>query len=168
MLWVSPFVHAARPYEAQIAGFMTTALQTLITGEFAGRSPSNADAALNRPICRSGDYDDLRAAATDRDAFDAFRRRCRLVEEKLDETQVHSIAYLPQGYCERLKTAFEKVLAERIYTEPASPMVDLIIEYKGSRFQTTSRQLAPNGGNVSGRRRTSRQCAAKAAMNVLD
>jgi hypothetical protein len=135
-------VRAATPYEAQIGGFMTATLQTLITGEFAGRSPSNADAALSRPICRPSDYDDLRAAASDRAAFDAFRRRCRLVEEKIDETHVHSTAYLPPGYCERLKTAFEKVLAERIYAEPASPTPDLIIEYKGSRFQTTSRQLA--------------------------
>lgn len=139
---VLPPVRAATPYEAQIGGFMTATLQTLITGEFAGRSPSNADAALDRPICRPSDYDDLRAAANDRAAFDAFRRRCKLVEGKLDGTHVHSTAYLPPGYCERLKAAFEKVLAERIYAEPASPTPDMIIEYKGSQFRTTGRQLA--------------------------
>jgi hypothetical protein len=139
-------VHAARPYEAQIGGFMTAALQTLITGEFAGRSPSNADAALDRPICRPSDYDDLRAAANDRDAFDAFRRRCKLVEGKIDGTHVHSTAYLPRGYCEGLKAAFEKALAERVYAEQASPTPDLIIEYKGSRLRTTRRQLARGAG----------------------
>src|SRR5262245_37327294 len=94
---VPPPAHAATPYEAQIGGFMTATLQTLITGEFAGRSPSNADASLHRPVCRPGDYEDLRAAANDRAAFDAFRRRCKLVEGTIDGTQVHSTAYLPQG-----------------------------------------------------------------------
>lgn len=111
--------HAGTPYEAQIGGFMTATLQTLITGEFAGRSPSNADAALHRPVCRPDDYEDLRAAANDRAAFDAFRRRCKLVEGAIDATHVHSTAYLPPGYCEKLKEklkgAFEKALAERVY-----------------------------------------------------
>jgi hypothetical protein len=141
-LCTSPPVRAATPYEAQIGGFMTATLQTLITGEFAGRSPSNADAALNRPICKPSDYDDLRAAANDRAAFDAFRRRCKLVEGTIDATHVHSTAYLPHGYCETLKTAFETVLAERIYAESGNPTRELIIEYKGSRSESTDRLLA--------------------------
>ncbi len=68
---------------------MSALLQTIITGEFAGRSPSNADAPLQRPICKPSDYDDLRAAANDRAAFDAFRRRCRLVEGVSMRTHVH-------------------------------------------------------------------------------
>ena len=143
---VPPPAHAGTPYEAQIGGFMTATLQTLITGEFAGRSPSNADAALHRPVCRPGDYEDLRAAANDRGAFDAFHRRCKLVEGTIDGTHVHSTAHLPQGYCERLKSAFEKALAEQVYAEPASPTPDVIIEYKGSRFRTTKRQLARGAG----------------------
>ena len=122
-----PQAHAGTPYEAQIGGFMTAALQTLITGEFAGRSPSNADAALNRPVCRPSDYDDLRAAANDRATFDAFHRRCKLVEGKIDETHVHSTAYLPHGYCETLKTAFETAMNKHRTTG--------LIEYKGARSQ---------------------------------
>jgi hypothetical protein len=114
-------------------------------GNFSG-VPGESDLLL-RNVNTGGlevysDYDDLRAAANDRAAFDAFRRRCKLVEGKLDGTHVHSTAYLPPGYCERLKAAFEKVLAERIYAEPASPTPDMIIEYKGSQFRTTGRQLA--------------------------
>ena len=142
-LWVPLSVRAATPYEAQVGGFMTATLQTLITGEFAGRSPSNADAALNRPVCKPDDYDDLRAAANDRTAFDAFRRRCKLVEGKIDDTHVHSIAYLPRGYCEVLKTAFAKVLAERVYA-PGTPSRELIIDYKGSRYEGTRGTLARN------------------------
>jgi hypothetical protein len=145
MLWVSSPAHAARPYEAVIGGVMSAILQTLITGEFAGRSPSNADAALNRPICKPEDYDDLRAAANDRVAFDAFRRRCKLVEGTKDDTHVHSTAYLPNGYCELLKAAFETILAEHIHHDPMEPTYltrELIIEYKGSRYASTDRQLA--------------------------
>jgi len=142
MLCASLPVRAAGPYEAQIGGFMTATLQTLITGEFAGRSPSNADAALNRPICKPSDYDDLKAAANDRAAFDAFRQRCKLVEGTTDGTHVHSTAYLPPGYCETLKTAFETVLTERVYAAPTNPTRMLIIEYKGSRYESTNRQLA--------------------------
>jgi hypothetical protein len=71
---------AQTPYETQVGGFMTAVLSVLITGEFAGRSPSNAHASPNRPLYKPADYDDLRAAANDRAAFDAFRRRCKLVE----------------------------------------------------------------------------------------
>lgn len=141
MASVPPGARAATPYEAQIGGFMTAALQTFITGEFAGRSPSNADAALNRPICKPSDYDDLRAAANDRAAFDAFRRRCKLVEGKIDDTHVHSTSYLPHGYCETLKAAFETALREHVYGGTGR---DVIIDYKGSRYASTKGNLARN------------------------
>ena len=60
----------------------------------------------------------------------------------MDETHVHSTAYLPEGYCERLKTAFEEALVERVYTAPPSLTRNLVIEYKGSRFESTSLELA--------------------------
>jgi hypothetical protein len=133
---------AATPYEFQLGGFVSSLLQTIITGEFAGRSPSNADAPPNRPICKPGDYDDLRAATNDRAAFDAFRRRCNLVEGVVDETHIHVTAYLPSGYCEILKAAFDGVMAEHVYATPANPKP--FIEYKGSRSTATGRTLARN------------------------
>jgi hypothetical protein len=67
-------------------------------------------------------------------------------EGKIDETHVHSRAYLPQGYCEKLKAALERVLAERIYAEPASPTREPIFEYNGSRFESSDRGLARGAG----------------------
>jgi hypothetical protein len=129
-------------YEAQIAGFMAAVLQTLITGEFAGRKPSQVDAELHRPVCRPSDYDDLRAAATDVAAFDAMRRRCKFTETRVDATDVYSTAYLPFGYCETLKTAFEAVLAEQVYAVRPNSGDLVIVEYKGSRYLGSGRGLA--------------------------
>lgn len=129
-------------YEAQIAGFMAAALQALITGEFAGRKPSQVDAELHRPVCRPSDYDDLRAAATDAAAFDAIRRRCKFTEGKIDATEVYNIAYLPPGYCETLKTAFERVLVDQVYDAPPDSGDLVVIEYKGSRYLGSGRGLA--------------------------
>jgi hypothetical protein len=130
-------------YEAQIGGFIHSAIQTFITGEFAGRRPSQADAALNRPVCKPADYDDLRAAASDQAAFDAFRRRCKFVEVTKDDTDVHGTAYLPRGYCEILKSAFEAMLAERVYADANDVRSDeLAFEYKGSRYSATRLRLA--------------------------
>ena len=137
---------AATPYEYKLAGFMSAALQAIITGEFAGRRPSNADAVFDRRICGPRDYDVLRAAANDTAAFDAFHRSCSLVEAKLDETHVHASAYLPGGYCEMLKIAFEAALAERVHAIPRDvPGDGVLIEYKGSRFLGTGRSLARDG-----------------------
>jgi hypothetical protein len=129
-------------YEAQIGGFIYATLRTLITGEFAGRRPSNADAKLDRPVCRPDDYRDLRAAADDQFAFDAFHRRCQLVEHKTDNTHVHETAYLPLGYCETLKAALETMLAERVYAERLRSSDIVMIEYKGSRFEGSGLRLA--------------------------
>jgi hypothetical protein len=133
---------AGTPYEAQIGGFLTAALQTLITGEFAGRSPSNADAQPQRPICKPSDYDDLRAAANDRAAFDAFRRRCHLVETKVDSTHVHGTVYLPSGYCEALKNVFDKMMATEVYAAAEEKGEWVVFEHKGSRYEATRRTLA--------------------------
>jgi hypothetical protein len=130
---------AATPYEAQIGGFMTAILETFITGEFAGRSPSNADAPLDRRVCKPADYDDLRAAANDRAAFDAFRRRCKLAEGTLDDTHVYITAYLPHGYCETLKSALEAALQEHVYGAEDSYVT---VEYKGSRYSSNRGYLA--------------------------
>jgi hypothetical protein len=142
--WAAPpRALAGTPYEAQIGGFMAAVLSVIITGEFAGRNPSQADARPTRPICKPSDYDHLRAAANDTAALDAFRRRCKLTEGTVDDTHVYSTAYLPAGYCEALKAAFEKVLAEQVYAVPiGSPGDDVIFEYKGSRYAGTSRRLA--------------------------
>jgi hypothetical protein len=137
---------AATPYEAQIGGFISASLHTLITGEFAGQSPSNADANLNRPVCRSADYDELRAAANDRRALDAFRRKCKFVETKIDQTHVHGIAYLPVGYCTIIKNAVDKEVLSRINEEPAHFVRGLTIEYKGAVFESTDRLLARRAG----------------------
>lgn len=131
---------AATPYEAQIGGFMTAVLQTFITGEFAGRSPSNADAALHRPVCKPGDYDQLRAAAEDKAAFDAFRRKCKLVEGRIDDAYVYSTAYLPHGYCETLKGAMVAALDTILGSENSTNLV--ILNYKGSRHLSNTADLA--------------------------
>jgi hypothetical protein len=143
MVFLSPSpAGAATPYEAQIGGFITASLSVLITGEFAGRSPSNADALASRRACKPSDYDDLRAAANDRVAFDAFRKRCRLVEGLVDATHTHGTAYLPRGYCEALKAAFDRMLVEQIYSVPADAGDLVIFEYKGSRYEGSRRDLA--------------------------
>jgi hypothetical protein len=139
---------AATPYEQQIAGFMGAVLTTLITGEFAGRSPSQADAVLDRRPCLPADYDDLRAAANDKEAFDRFHQRCRLTEAKLVGDRVHVFASLPEGYCETLKGAFEKAMEDRVYKGPPEDALwnDWVaIEYKGSKYGGTRRSLARGG-----------------------
>ena len=133
---------AKTPYEAQIGGFMAAALQALIMGEFAGRKPSQVDAAPWRRACRPADYEDLRASATDTAAFDAFHRECKLVETKVDATHVHAVAYLPRGYCKTLKNVFEAVLAEKVYGAPRGASEWLVIEYKGSRYGGSDLTLA--------------------------
>jgi hypothetical protein len=120
---------------------MAAVLETLITGEFAGRRPSQTDFIPMRPVCKPSDCATLRAAAHDTAAFDAFYKRCNLIESTIDETQVHSIAHLPPGYCDTLKTAFEDALAKEVYGPPrAGDWVE--IEYKGSRYRGTRRALA--------------------------
>jgi hypothetical protein len=141
---------AATPYEQQIAGFITAVLETLITGEFAGRRPSQADAVLDRRPCTPADYDDLRAAADNTAAFDRFHQRCRLTEAKRAGDRVHVFAYLPAGYCETLKAAFEKTLEERVYKNPPEDQLvkDWVsIEYKGSKYGGT-RRLVARGGKI--------------------
>ena len=121
---------------------MAAALNALITGEFAGRRPSQVGADLHRRVCEPQDYGDLRAAASDTTAFDEIRRRCRFTETKVDATQVHSIAYLPPGYCETLKAAFEAMLAEQVFGAPRNPGDFIVIDYKGTYYAGTDRALA--------------------------
>jgi hypothetical protein len=134
---------AGTSYEAQIGGFIHSTLQTFITGEFAGRRPSQSDiAGLNRPVCKPADYDDLRAAANDQAAFDAFRRKCKFVDVKKDDTHVHGTAHLPRGYCETLKNAFETMLTEQVYSDTPDGKWEVVFEYKGSRYDSSKRALA--------------------------
>lgn len=125
--------------EAQIAGFIYASLQTIIVGEFAGRRISQVDAPPVRPVCGPNDFEDLRAAAKDNTAFDAFHRRCKFVEFKVNDTHVVGTAHLPSGYCETLKQAYDKMLAEHVYAS-TSHVVEF--EYKGSRYSSTSGNLA--------------------------
>jgi hypothetical protein len=111
-----------------------------ITGEFAGRSPSNADAPPRRPVCKPIDYDTLRRAK-DQSSLDALRRHCTFVEERIDERYIHSVVYLPSGYCEPLKAAFEGVV-RALEAPPETGSRKFVVEYKGARFETTKRQLA--------------------------
>ena len=143
MLLPSPAL-AGTSYESKIGGFISTTLQTFIAGEFAGRRPSQADiAGLNRPVCKPADYDDLRAAANDQAALDAFHRKCKFVEVKRDDTHVHGTAFVPRGYCEILKNAFEAMLAERVFADANDVRSDeLAFEYKGSRYSATRLRLA--------------------------
>lgn len=129
---------AATPYESQIGGFVTSVLTVLATGEFVGATPSNADASLNRPICKPGDYDELRAAGNNRSARDAFHRRCRLVKGENDASHVRNVVFLPAGHCEALKEAFEVALATHVYAVPGSTAGWFVIEYKGSRYTASS------------------------------
>jgi hypothetical protein len=126
---------AATPYQAQLAGRVYAILTTLIIGEFGGRTRANTDGTLDKRICQPSDYDDLREAAKDDATLIAFRRRCDLVETKIDSAHVHSIAYPPSGYCETLKKAFEMVLAVHVYAVPSTSRDWLILEYKGLRLE---------------------------------
>jgi hypothetical protein len=133
---------AATPYEAQIGGFVAAALNALITGEFAGRRPSQVEAHFDRAACGPADFADLRAAANDTATFDAIRRRCKFTEAKIDATHVHIIAYLPSGYCETLKAAFEAVLADQVYGAPRDTTDLVAIDYKGTYYLGSGRALA--------------------------
>jgi len=143
ILCATPQADAGRSYEAQIGGFIGGVLRALITGEFAGRRPSQADIVPNRPACRPNDYDDLRTAKNDTVAFDALNQRCQLVQVIVDKTYVHAIAHLPTGYCETLKSVFETEFAKHIYQAPSNAGPEIIIEYKGSRSVTSgNREMA--------------------------
>jgi hypothetical protein len=102
MLCTASPARAATPYEAQLGGRVYAILSTLIIGEFGGQTRENNDEhALKRPICQPSDFDDLREAARDNATLLAFRRRCRLVEGKIDSAHIHHIAYLPGGIAKR-------------------------------------------------------------------
>lgn len=128
-------VRAGTPYEAQLGGRVHAILTTLIIGEFGGRTRADTDGTLNKRTCQPNDYDDLREAAKDDTALIAFHKRCRLIEWKDDSTHTYSIAYLPSGYCEPLKTAFETMLAVHVYPVPSTSRDWLIFEYKGLRLE---------------------------------
>jgi hypothetical protein len=133
------------PRGTQIGGFIHSSLQTIITGEFAGRRPSQADALPSRAVCRPDDYTDLRAAANDTALLDALRRRCKFVDVKVNDTHVVGTAYLPAGYCETLKRAYDNMLAERVYAVTDDSQKHWVeFEYKGSRY------LANDGALVRG------------------
>ena len=135
------------PRGSQIAGFIWATLETIIIGEFAGRRPSQADALPSRPVCRPDDYTDLRAAANDTALLDALPRRCKFVDVKVNDTHVVGTAYLPAGYCETLKRAYDNMLAERVYAVTDDSQKHWVeFEYKGSRY------LANNGALVRGAR----------------
>ncbi len=97
--------------KAQVGGLIHSLLSAFVIGEFGGRTRANPH-FNQRPICKPGDYEDLREAAKDDATLIAFHQRCRLIESAMDDTHVHGIAYLPPGYCGSLKNAFETVLVE--------------------------------------------------------
>lgn len=143
VLWSTPG-SGGTSYESQIGGFIAASLGTLITGEYAGRRPSQVMAPLHRPACKPADFEDLRRAATDKVAFDAIAKRCKLTASTYDDKDVHVTAYLPPGDCEKLKDAFERMLAEHVYASPrpgAHPE-DVTFEYKGSFYSGSRRTLA--------------------------
>jgi hypothetical protein len=129
--------------EAQIGGFIWASLETIIIGEFAGRNPSQPDAQPTRPVCRANDFEDLRATGKDNASFDAFRRRCKVVEVKKNDTHVVGTAYLPAGHCDMLKQAYDKMLAEHVnlqWVDDNERVIDFT--YKGARYASTGRVLA--------------------------
>jgi len=149
MLCTASLARAATPYEAQLGGRVYAILSTLIIGEFGGRTRANNDSdALKRRICQPSDYDELREAAKDNATMIAFHRRCRLVEGKIDSTHFHHISYLPVGYCETLKSAFEAMLAAHVYPVPIDSRDGLIFVYKGLRLAlgTGDRELLRGAG----------------------
>jgi hypothetical protein len=127
--------HAGTPYESQLAGRIYAVLTTIIIGEFGGRTRANTDATLHKRICQPADYNALREAAKDNASLIAFHRQCDLIETKVDRTdsrnvRIDSIAYLPSGYCEPLKAAFELVLAENVHAVPRGSVRPLIVRHK--------------------------------------
>lgn len=143
VLWSTPG-SGGTSYESQISGFIAASLGALITGEYAGRRPSQVMAPLHRPACKPADFEDLKRAAADKSAFDAIAKRCKLAASTYDDKDVHVTAYLPPGDCERLKTAFENMLTEHVYPSPPSGMhpEDVTFEYKGSFYSGSGRTLA--------------------------
>jgi hypothetical protein len=128
------------PYETQLAGVIYAIVQTLVTGEFAGRSRSHVDAPPKRRICKPDDFVALTRSALDDAAMDDFRRLCRPVESSLDATHAISIAYLPKGYCGSIKKAFETILEEQVFGAAIRGDI-LVVEYKGARFEGSGRDL---------------------------
>lgn len=130
-------------YEAKIGGFIYASLHTIIVGEFAGRKISQVDAPLQRPVCRPNDFEDLRATGKDNAAFDAFHRRCKYVEVRVNDTHVVGTAYIPSGHCETLKRVYNNMLAEHVYAVTDTPQKYFIeFEYKGSRYYANDGALA--------------------------
>jgi hypothetical protein len=124
-------------YEAQLLGQVYGILAALVIGEFGGRTVASENTILGQRICRLRDYDDLRKAAKDNKTLIAFRRECDLVESRSDKSHVHSTVYLPTGYCEKLKNAFEAMLA-KTYAQPEGP---LDIEHNEMRYKIMAHNL---------------------------
>jgi hypothetical protein len=134
-----------RDRDRAVIGALYSTLQTFVTGEFARRRPSEAITPANRSVCRPNDYADLVVAASNTAAFDEFHRRCRLVEITRTDTHVIATAYLPSRYCDQLKDAYDRMLAEHVFAMKAdvkeNPAMKeelketwLEFEYKGSRY----------------------------------
>jgi hypothetical protein len=130
-------------YDYQVGGFIAATLYTLIEGEFVGRKISNDyPTPPQRPVCKPADYLHLRDIANDSSKLSEFNKRCKLIEVRMDGTLAHGIAYLPKGYCEGLKTAFEDILEREVFSVPYEGNDTITYEYKGARYSATRRRLA--------------------------
>jgi len=109
-LCAPPRVNAGTPEEAQLAGSIHAALSSFIIAEFGGRTRENPH-FHQRPVCGPNDYEALKEAAKDRATLIDFHARCRLVETKIERLQVHGYAYLPLGYCERIKSTMVEAMS---------------------------------------------------------
>jgi len=115
----TPHPSASASFEGQAGRVVGSVIWTAINGEFGGWSPSRSGDHTNRRICLPDDYEALKVAVKDYATLLAFNARCKLIEFIVDQSdarnvRMESIAYLPLGYCNTLRVAFERVLAESV------------------------------------------------------
>jgi len=128
-------------YEGKIKGFIHAILKTFISGEFAGRRSPNVVAMRVLPTCKPSDYERLLSERNDPAALDRFYLSCTVVEFDVDDTHIRAVSYLPSGYCDVLKSAFEAFLKEILYSSHHRD--DLIrYEYKGAHYAGSRGSLA--------------------------
>jgi hypothetical protein len=114
----TPHPSASASFVGQAGLVVGSVIRTAITGEFDGRSSARGD-YINRRVCQPDDYEALKVAVKDYATLLAFAARCKFIEFIVDRSdgrnvQMEGIAYLPLGYCDTLKLAFERVLAESV------------------------------------------------------
>jgi hypothetical protein len=122
--------------------FIQRAVETLIAGEFAGRSMPRENVSRARPTCTPEDYESLRAGSGEPARLEAFHRSCKVVELlPFDGTRIHAVSFLPAGSCTILRRAFDDIIKYAVDRANSFGNDHIGFEYKGASYRGRHRGM---------------------------